>query len=242
MDPTSRVTDRALALLGGAGSADLVDTLLDYWTLDEASGTRASSKAGGNALTPTGVTITAGAGVIANGAFGNGTDRLAGTNAYGARTLLSIAGWTKAAVFASNLDWISLGDSSATGIITLAVQSGQVNVKIKDSGGNFRVWNFFSAIPDDSAWHYSVAVFDSSQGTVADRCKVYVDGALKTPGAAPGACSGLNLSTPLLLVGGNDTNWNGGVDEVGVWSVALSLAQVERLFVVDGRPWLAGPP
>jgi hypothetical protein len=84
--------------------------------------------------------------------------------------------------------------------------------------------NTASVVPRDGAWHYVALVFDST-----NTANFYVDGAFTE------AISATNPVRPAaldLMIGRNPAStaeefFNGGIDEVAIYSVELSAAQIQ---------------
>ncbi len=97
-----------------------------------------------------------------------------------------------------------------------------------------------------SGWHHIIVTFDvaAADGKAA---KIYVDGQLM--GAYPLRVTSMAINQPPLTIGGQQVSWEeinkwsntflGDIDEVKVWSKALSFAEIERLY---GSTWAKSKP
>jgi hypothetical protein len=86
-----------------------------------------------------------------------------------------------------------------------------------------------------SAWHHIVVIFDGSQTGDANRLKMYADGSQLTlsvaAGAVPAALQADGADFNLGKFGGGLTFYmNGRIDEVGIWSKALTSGEVAELY------------
>lgn len=75
---------------------------------------------------------------------------------------------------------------------------------------------------DDGNWHLLTATISAS-----DAGKLYVDGALED---TKSDISNIGLSEWLIGSAKNDNNWSGFLDELSVWDIELSQADVTELY------------
>ena len=81
-------------------------------------------------------------------------------------------------------------------------------------------------------WHHVVGVFDGSLSGNANRLKIYVGGALQTLSFSGTIPSTTPSSSASLLIGKDVPNTQystGNIDEVAVWSVALSADDIAKI-------------
>jgi X-X-X-Leu-X-X-Gly heptad repeat protein len=210
--------------------------LVGYWSFDEGTGTKAGDFSGkGNMGTffnaPT----------WTNGKRGKALAFVAGNNDYismgtpsslGLTNTGTLAAWFKTGnhtgypVIVGNANYVtdrngyllSINDVfDGAGTVRLEVDSGSASVSINSANAY-----------DDNQWHYAVGTWDGSN------LKIYIDGeAANTPVAQGGvnAVSGVNP----VIIGrdpGNDatSNFDGNIDEVRIYSRALSAAEVKALY------------
>jgi hypothetical protein len=83
---------------------------------------------------------------------------------------------------------------------------------------------------EDDTWYHIAYVFDG-QGAAGEKMKIYINGVLEASGDHPD--SKVNETGAPLWIGELDANrgfaWNGIIDEVGIWSVALNADQLNWL-------------
>jgi hypothetical protein len=89
---------------------------------------------------------------------------------------------------------------------------------------------------EDDTWYHIAYVFDG-QGNAGEKMKIYINGILETSGDHPD--NKVNETGAPVWVGELDANrgfaWNGILDEVRIYSHALS--EVEILSAMEGKPW-----
>ena len=95
---------------------------------------------------------------------------------------------------------------------------------ITDNGGTARSWYSPAKIRDPSAWYHVVATWDSTQGTAANRQRVWLNGEALSPNsfteASQNATSAsINNGSAVHNIGGelnpaNDDHWDGYISEL----------------------------
>jgi len=95
--------------------------------------------------------------------------------------------------------------------------------------------NSTTALEDDT-WYHIALVFDGA-GAAGEKMKIYINGTLENSGDHPD--SAVNVTGAPVWIGELDANrgfaWNGILDEVRIYSHALS--EVELLSAMQGKPW-----
>ena len=108
-----------------------------------------------------------------------------------------------------------------------------MNARVNAAGDNALVST--TAIEDDT-WYHIAFVFDG-QGSAGDKVRLYINGVLEDSGDHPG--SAVNESGAPVWIGELDANrgfaWDGIMDEIGIWSVALNADQINRLMVQSDK-------
>lgn len=219
----------------------LLTNLVAYWKLDESSGNASDSSGGGFTLTNNN-SVTYAAGLINNGAdFGasNSTKSLSITNDLGITGgNISISAWIKPTSLPAN----DPTDPTPSGRFTIVWQedggNGVANtIHLSQVGGVQKViysrWRQGIAIQvsevnhttSTSTWTHVVATYDGVNG----RC--YVNNG--TPGVTAMSGNG-NPTSDRSAIGfspsGNVAYFSGMVDEVGVWSKALTAGEITQLY------------
>jgi len=203
----------------------LTDNLISYWKLDESSG-NASDSVGSNTGTNTN-TVTYSAGKLNNGAvFVSASSQRFDC---GASTDLSFSSdftygcWAKTSTG-------SVGFMSRTGT------GGTYNTQLQGTGffqgychlGGVDYFARSSSTWNDNNWHYFVAVFSASAGI-----KLYVDGIEVSYSHTQGAFTISTITPATQYIGfqaQNSIYMNGSMDEVGIWSRALTADEVSQLY------------
>jgi len=214
----------------------LTDNIVSYWKLDEASGNAADS-VGANTLTNSNATYAAGK--INNGAVFNGTTAILSSSAFAVPTT--------ALTFSA---WINADTLPSSGVLaaviskyTTAAQTGGVYILLYNDGGtqkiHFTAYNSSTGLDatasktqtlSTSTWYYLVGTYTTAGGT-----KLYINGTEVATNTDTGDL--FNPSGRVLTVGcqnydgsNNVRFFDGMIDEVGVWSRALSSTEVTALY------------
>lgn len=208
----------------------LTTNLVSYWKLDESSG-NASDSVGSNTLTNNnGVTYSA-------GKLGNGANFVDASSQSLSATALSLVtnAWTFGGWFNP-----SATDTSNKTFFSYAPTSGSIN-KIQIEGlvsGNIRCLAFNSSgtLCKDyrttvnlsaSVWSHVAMTWDGST------LKVYING-IESGVTKVTDTSLTNTNTSRSFALGQEVSstnyWNGSIDEVGVWSRALTADEVSQLY------------
>lgn len=229
----------------------LTDSLVSYWKLDEASGNAADS-VGSNTLTNTG-TATFSTGVINNAAYcaSASTQYFTITDAAQSGLDLStdftLAGWFYLADTTVDTALITKTNGGANQSYYMYTNmSGKIFVDISQDGTQtaakyHRQQTDSIAIASNATWYYVAATFVLSTNTTV----IYLNGSSvpSSVGFGTGITTSIfNSTAPFRISGdGVDPGWklNGRVDEVGVWSRALSASEISQLY--NGGAGLAYP-
>ncbi len=102
-----------------------------------------------------------------------------------------------------------------------------------DAGSNYGFTPASSVVVD--AWQHIAIVYDGSLSGNANRLKIWINGVAQTLTFGGTIPATLTDSTAKLAIGrrnmnGGDRYWNGDLDEVGVYNVALTPAEVAADF------------
>jgi Concanavalin A-like lectin/glucanases superfamily len=110
------------------------------------------------------------------------------------------------------------------------------------STGNYGAFAYTSLV-SSKAWVHLASVFDGSAATDADRAKVYVNAqaqaltftgtipaSLPDAGAAPLRLGSYALTDPIM-----DLKWNGHLDDIQIYPVALTAQQVQVVYQASRR-------
>lgn len=216
--------------------ADLTTSLVSYWNLDESSG-NADDAVASNNLTNNN-TVTYGAAKINNGAtFVSASSQSLSISDAG-QTGLDITGsltqcyWIKTPTGSNGISVNKWKDSSAG--------NGSWEIRYDNSGNALGFYINDAAVDiladsytiDDDTWYFSCQVFDASGQTM----KNYMNAVAVSAGISTTATSIQNGNASFRIAAngnGSDTPSNfldATVDEVGVWSRALSGAEITTLY------------
>lgn len=213
----------------------LTDNLQAYWNLDETSGNAADSSGNGYTLTNTN-TVGYAAALISNGAdFGtaNTNKRLLNNSTLGitSGTAFSISMWVKIRTAPGSGTQYTLADLRWN-----AATDTEAWLRYENSGGTKRV-RFMYPLQDAGSlcnynvdfgttnWQHLVGTYDGTD------IKMYVNGTQQ--GGTVTATAGGSVLTDAFCIGATGNGFVFGsiyADEVGVWSRALSAAEVTELY------------
>jgi hypothetical protein len=137
--------------------------------------------------------------------FDGASARMTRTQGSGNRQIFTLSTWFKTAkTNADQTFYGSFADSSNYDYIFLN-SSGQMNVNFRASGSNTAYVTTNRLFRDTSAWYHLVVAVDTTQGTEANRIKIYINGVQETSFA----------TATYPSVNTNTTFNNGGTGYVG---------------------------
>ncbi|WNQ10887.1 right-handed parallel beta-helix repeat-containing protein [Paenibacillus aurantius] len=229
------------------GTADLVG----HWTMDNGSGTAVSDYSGSfNNGSLSGAAWTTGK--IGGGLSFSGAGSVNVGNAQilnQDRNSFTLATWFKSTSTGSGQRMISKGHSSNTGgyfmwnnagkiALGVGANSEAANATVVETPGGF----------NDGNWHHAAAVVDRRAQTV----QIYVDGTPRTLTKFSGFCGTVNGTAmdisgcPFMVASSNDPftigsynggaeYYNGSLDDVRVYSRALSTSEISDVMSLTGR-------
>lgn len=209
----------------------VIDNLLSYWKLDEASGNRADAH-GSDTLTDNN-TVAAVTGIINNGAdfTAASNESLSHATSKGGAVGLPISYnlWVYINDTSEKGSFLEDGGGTAGGSFGIAIGVGSGNF---DTNGNNLIVPFWgidwqdTGVAIGTGWHMITVVLGTD-----GKIKAYKDGTLVFTGTSVLTA----WSTGLRL--GNSTNngsfpryFDGAIDEVGIWSKALTGAEITSLY------------
>lgn len=209
---------------GGYGMLDpLIDDIIGYWKLDEASGNAADAT--GNGYTGTNSNVTFTGGKINNcGVFNGSSAKFTITDATALKptTAFTISAW----IYNDNTDaskgiFNSFNNTTNKGIYFYKVSTNKLRLLI--DGQNFDS----SASIGTGAWIHVVAVYTGA------RVYLYINNSQQDMGAW--STNPTYPATNYVKIGclGDSTDahyWDGNIDEVGFWSRALSQTEIGQLY------------
>jgi len=211
----------------------LPTSLVSYWDLEEASGTR-YDLVGSNNLSDNN-TVTGGTGKVGEGAVfatANTEHLKAVDNASWDLTTTndkSFSVWIKPANLSNNYAILSRWNESP--------EAGGKNFLFRlNTTGKLQAWVGTGATTgvttgettttlSAGTWYHAVVTWS---GTVDDKMRIYVNGSLDTTGAtaSPGAASG-----PLYIGESSSASpFDGSMDEIGWWDKALTSTEITALY------------
>jgi hypothetical protein len=210
---------------------------IDYWPLDETSGTIAVDASGnGNNGTVVGATWST------NGKI-NGCLSFNGVNNYvqvysDVANDFSIAFWAKTTATGGAGTWRQ-GDGLVDGSVGAGADdfgTALVENQLAFGTGNPDTTVFSTTPVNDGLWHYCVATRVQSTGAM----QLYVDGRLQTSGTG----TTNSLAAPAYLRFGSIQSgggfFNGSLDEIKIYDRALGNLEIAALYQDDASP-LAAP-
>lgn len=221
----------------------LITNLVSYYKLDDATDAH-----GANDATNVG-TVGFSTGKLGNGAAFDGTDkvlRLSSATGLSGNTQGTVAAWIKLNAAGSSNPFFAVGENDNNGTLLIwwfrATNAVSFNrLQVTHRGPNTNVLGSTTLLVD--TWYHVAVTSDGSTW------KMYVNGGVETltvVGSNNGDWWGDVTGTPLNYEIGRiprgTTNLglcNGTIDELGIWSVALSDAEILSLY--NGDAGLAYP-
>jgi hypothetical protein len=94
----------------------------------------------------------------------------------GNRRTWTWAGWVKRAYLGSNSKALFSASASGTDYVDLRFESDELRADFEASGQTRSQITTTAVFRDPSAWYHVVFAIDSTQGTAADRVKIYING------------------------------------------------------------------
>ena len=224
------------------GSDDLLVDLEAYYKMDEASwdGTPAEvtdSSLNTNDGTATGNATTAAGGKIGRaGTFDGNDDSVAiphdATLSFETTDPFSFQCWVKVGS-GGNRSLISKQQVSGSyGINMQVLTAGTIRMNLIGSTGSLAVDSTNTV--DDDSYHHIVVTYDGNE--VAAGLKTYIDGSLETPIIVVDSLSGSIVTAVDFRLGNrenSDQDYDGLLDEVGIWNRELTSGNVTSLYNSD---------
>lgn len=204
----------------------LTDQLTEYYKF---SGNSVDSVSANNG-TDTNITYNTSNGKIGQGAgFDGATSKIVLGTAIARPTNVSVSAWIKTASNSANQFIFADSDVGASNWWAFILQGGQkLRFSWANSNGNNQQWETTNVVISDTNFHHVVATCVGSTGTPV----VYVDNVsaamtgLSNSGATLPTAQGTQIGswTPASQF------FNGAIDELGVWTRALSSGEVSQLY------------
>lgn len=198
----------------------LSTNLVSYWKLDESSG-NASDSVGSN--TATNSNVTYGTGKINNGAIFNGSSSAFtfATVPVTGSSSFSVSFWLKAGSLVSGMSALHFGtDASNQAFNVYLDASSKIAANFTGGGGQVTSTTSLST----SVFQLFTLTYDGTN------VRLYVNGTLENTSSS---YTSANIGTTNKFIGkyaGNTNWWNGSIDEIGMWSRALTGSEVTQLY------------
>ncbi len=227
----------------------LVDNLVSYWPLDEASGTRADSH-GSNDLADNNTVLSATGKIsdaadfeLANSEYLNITD--ASQSGLDFTSDFSFSCWVKPESQHDGAMWYKWGGSQAAyGFLYLNI-AGTYKLRFNGyaTGGGSNIPFDWTQTLSNSTWYHIVFRFDATgHPSGSGTAEVFVDGSsigTVTNGSYTGSSNTTGAFSISSLGSGIQWYWDGLIDEMGCWSRLLTDQEITDLY--NGGAGLAYP-
>ncbi len=199
----------------------LLTNIVAYWKTDEASGNAADS-VGSNTLSNTSCSYAAGK--INNGVTTTGGRMTSGTSPVSGSGDWSVSCWYKSSASGSFQFLWDMGQSGGGAKTSIGLWSRNINrLALTDpAAGDLFIGTNSTTI--DGNWHHVVV---TKSGNVFTS---YVDNVVDGTATVSGWSLGSNLFKLGIAVDNSSYNWQGMLDEVGVWSRALTTGEISELY------------
>lgn len=216
---------------GGGGGNGLLNNLIGYWKMDEASGNLIDAHTGGYDFTETG-TISATTGIINNGRDFTGSTGNYFSNADGiavtGASAQSLSFWMNSDNN-SDVKMISFGGSGNGQVINLTPESSNTSIRWRHNGGNIT----YTGGTSTGANAHIVFTIPSGATTTNDAL-VYINGSLATASRTGGSDQTINIQSSDIYLGrrydANSGYYSGLLDEIGYWGKGLSSTDVSTIY------------
>lgn len=215
---------------GTASATNLSQNLGGLWRLNEGGGTTASDSSGNNRNgTVSGATWTTGK--LDNGLSFDGNDYVQINGLVGSSTNVTLAGWANlTSTDTEGAELISLGDAVAIRLDQTEVLPHGLNAFYHYASG----WRpiRYAVNYAGTGWHHFAYVVNDTGNSQ----KLYVDGAVASTSSFTDSISyntggvGTNTFIGTHGDGGTTYDFNGLIDDVRVYNVALSDSDVKSLY------------
>lgn len=220
------------------GSEEKATSPVAYWALDEGTGTNAEDKTtNGKDLTLTGSPTwqtedqcVAGKCLYFDGAS---NQYAANSNAYNlAGTSITASAWLRPHDKTSNTTQTLISSTSGSNGIEINWAQNANNSSCYIGTGSFSKIDVSTTNVDTNKWHHFVCTWDGST------IRMYIDGVLAGSGAKSGTIGSGTYTVTVGNTAGGGTDWTfkGFVDDVKIYTSALSVDQVKTLYTSVGNP------
>lgn len=225
---------RRLRFADGGGGSTLRNDMVAWWSLDEASGTRADSHASydvaGFSTQPGSTT-----GKIADAAsFVSASSQSLGVaDPFYISGAMSVAMWINRSSFGALVFPVAKGTANQIGEFQMYFGSDNKFgfFVVDNSAAAYIGQQQTTASITASGWRYLTATYDG--GTAASGIKLYIDGALVASGAiSSGTFSNIDDTSTSLEFGERNNSWflNGSIDEAAIWSREVTSTEIAELY------------
>lgn len=205
-----------------------IQTPLVYWKLDEASGNATDSI---SSISAVNASVTYSAGKINNGAVYNGTafHTIADSSSVRPASDISISMWVNITSTTTSFQMLmakgeNAGDTRSYEVRCFGTTS-QIEVQMRAGGGTFIQARTTTAIGTGTWKHI---VFTRTGATN----KIYIDSVSDTLASNLTQTTTIDYFTDALWLGQRNAGlrFDGKLDEVGIWNVALTQAEVNEIY------------
>lgn len=209
---------------------------LSYWKFDESSGNAVDAV---GSLSAVNTSVTYGAGKLNNGAVYNGSafHTVSDDAAIKPSTDISFGGWVNITSTSSYQMFFAKGENTGdTRSYELRCNGTTTNmqVQLRVGGGSFVASTSTTAIGTGTWVHFIYTRTGTTQ-------KMYINGTSDTLTSVTNNAGTIDYNADDLWFGQRNggLRYNGKLDEIGIWNVALSAAEVTELY--NGGAGLAYP-
>jgi hypothetical protein len=144
-------------------------------------------------------------------------------NSLGTTTTLTLSVWVKNNNSSQDAGIFKIGDGSA-GNFSLSYANNKYYLNLDTNDSNPSAYAGFTNT-DTSSWHHIVAIYNGTNAIA-----IYFDGSAQSLSGSGTPPSSIGFTGLKTLVGQYySSEWDGLIDEVAVWSVALSADDIAKL-------------
>jgi len=127
--------------------------------------------------------------------------------------------------------------------ISIAPWAGKFYIEVGNGSNSYAYWNNYSTTISSGTWFHFAAVYDGNGSTNADKVKLYINGSpvlLTFNGTIPSKTSSSLTGVNAYLSYNTSMFFGGYMDEVRVWSVSRSQAEINSNYNKIIDPSMAG--
>ncbi len=207
-------------------------SLVAYYTMLEGSGSAVSDASVNNLVANTSGSPTWVAGKIGSALSFNGSSQYASSSDYDISGSMTVEAWVYPTSASATSSVVSKNTDTTDNQASLGLSAGNATFSVRVGGSPVTVTG---AAVTQNVWTHLVGVYDGTN------VRLYVNGSPATPSAASGVVTTNNLAWTIGKTAGAASGYfTGRIDEVKIFSRALSLAEVSAEYTAQNSGVTSG--